>query len=155
MRDLEGLVLTPESESMNLTVDVIRFQDHNTGEYTDKIKGQRVVRLIDECGEERGELVWRLASGHTIEICEMEITRGEDHGQGLGTRLLEESIKDMQAFFSMNQNYEGPLRRIFLFTEASNDYARVFYKARGFSEEAVLQDFYDDGDAVLCILNLQ
>jgi ribosomal protein S18 acetylase RimI-like enzyme len=132
---------------------VIHFNEYN-GELKDKIEGQRVVLLMDEHDTERGSLVWRLASGHTVEITEFGIHTGEDHRQGWGTLLLNESLKDMHRFFENNPNYPKPLRRIFLFTEASNTGARAFYRARGFYEEVVLKDFYDDGDAVMCIMNV-
>ena len=33
--------------------------------------------------------------------------------------------------------------------------ARALYQACGFAEEAVLPDFYDDGDAILCVKVLE
>lgn len=139
---------------MNLKVETIPFKDHN-GELKDKIEGQRVVLLVDENGDPRGELVWRIASGYTVEICEFGIHREEDRRHGWGTKLLDEGLNDMREYFRNRLTRPHRFHRVWLLAEARNLIARVFYKARGFQEEAVLKDFYTDGDAVLCVMEVQ
>jgi len=129
-----------------MRTEIIHARDHLSDHYRDYLEGYRAVRLIDEEGCLRGELVWRLATGHTVEITEMGLFAEEDRGIGLGTRLLEAAIQDMQTYF---ERLEFPLRRIYLFCETINEEGRAFYEARGFRAAAVLEDFYGDGDAVL------
>lgn len=135
---------------MNLTVKKIQFRDHN-GELRDKIEGQRVLLLMDDQGIQRAELVWRIASGYTVEICEFFIHREEDQRQGWGTRLLNEAIADMKETFKNNTNYPGPLRLVWVLAERTNRVGRPFYEKSGFEEQTILKKFYDDGDAVLYV----
>ena len=133
---------------MNLTVKKIHFRDHN-GELKDKIEGQRVLLLVDGQDVERGELVWRVASGHTVEICEFFIHREEDQRQGWGTRLLNEALADVREFFQTSNIDPSLLRLIWVLTERTNSVGRAFYEKCGFVKKAILEDFYSDGDAVL------
>jgi hypothetical protein len=52
---------------------VVPAQLHRPDEYSDTFEGYRAVQLIDDSEEMRGELVWRLATGQTVEITEMGI----------------------------------------------------------------------------------
>ena len=128
--------------------------DYYEGGLADKIEGQRVVQLLDDDGSRLGMLAWRLASGHTVEITEMEIHSPENRRSGLGRQLLNQALGDMQEYFD-SIDYCGSFRRVWLITEASNDAARAFYQACGFWEETKLGDFYSDGDAVLCVLDVE
>ena len=92
--------------------------------------------------------MWRLATGHTIEITEIGLFQGEDRGRGLGTQLLTAAIEDMRSYL---RKMGSEMTRIYLFCEAKNEEARGFYEARGFHCEAVLPHFYDDDDAVLYV----
>lgn len=64
----------------------------------------------------------------------------EDYrGKGLGGRLIQ---------WAENQVREMGGRRIYVETSSRDQYAptRAFYATRGYSEEAVLKDFYAPGD---------
>ena len=133
---------------MDFTVKKLQFRDHN-GELKDKIEGQRVLLLVDDQDVERGELVWRIASGYTVEICEFFIHREEDQRKGWGTRLLNETLADVREFFQTRKIDPGLLRLIWVLTERTNNVGRAFYEKSGFVQKAILEDFYSDGDAVL------
>ena len=135
-------------ESIILQIEIIHARDHMPDHYAPYLDGYRAVRLIDEAGTIRGELVWCLATGHTIEITEMGLFQGEDRGRGLGTQLLTAAIEDMRSFL---HKIGSEMTRIYLYCEAKNKEARGFYEARGFNCEAVLQHFYDDGDAMFYV----
>ena len=139
---------------MELKTVVTDFKDH-LDDYADKIQGQRVVSLIDKDGEQRGELVWRVASGHTVEICEFGIHREGDRRQGWGTRLLNDGIADMEAFYATGMTRVRPLLRLWLLAESRNEIGRCFYEASGFVEATTLADFYSDGDAVLFVMDVK
>jgi ribosomal protein S18 acetylase RimI-like enzyme len=113
--------------------------------------GCRAIRIIDEFGELRGELVWRLATGQTVEITELGVFDEDDRRQGWGSRLLEAGLADIGAFFS-DKPYS--LRRVYLFCESVNEAGRAFYEYHGFAVTAVLKAFYDDCDAVLYVLDV-
>jgi ribosomal protein S18 acetylase RimI-like enzyme len=137
---------------MDLEVTVTSFAEHKQS-YKDKIEGQRVVSFVDDEGNQRAELVWRVASGYTVEICEFAINREEDRRQGWGTKLMDAGLADMREYF---ENLERPhsLLKVWLLAEERNSVARAFYKARGFEEVTILQDFYSDGDAVMCVMEV-
>jgi len=107
--------------------------------------------MIDESGRLRGELVWRLATGETVEITELGVFDESDRRQGWGTRLLEAGLADMAAFFC-DKPY--PLRRAYLFCESINEAGRAFYEHHGFVETAVVEGLYDSCDAVLYVLDV-
>jgi ribosomal protein S18 acetylase RimI-like enzyme len=129
-------------------VTIVDAGVHRPQEYADFFRGHRALALVDEAGRQRAELVWRLASGHTVEITEFGIFLPADRRQGWGTRLLEAGLADMQQFFT---GLGRPLRRVYAFCEATNQAGRAFYAARGFEEAARLPGFYHDGDAVLYV----
>jgi ribosomal protein S18 acetylase RimI-like enzyme len=64
----------------------------------------------------------------------------DSRGRGIGTRLLEESER---AIDSMGG------KRIYVETSSRTLYepTRAFYRARGYMEAAVLEDFYGPGDS--------
>ncbi len=130
-------------------INVIHACDHQPDHYRDYIDGQRALQLMDSQGRERGELVWRLATGHTVEITELGIYDPQDRRQGWGSKLLEAAMEDMRSFLGQR---EETLRRVYLFCEAKNVEARAFYEKQGFRLGALLENFYVDGDAALYIL---
>ena len=107
--------------------------------------------MVDDSGRLRGELVWRLATGQTVEITEMGVFDESDRRQGWGSRLLEAGLADMRAFFS-DKPY--PLRRVYLFCDSINEAGRAFYERHGFLVAAVLEAFYDYCDGVLYVLDV-
>lgn len=127
-------------------IEVVHAQNHMPNDYRDYLEGYRAARLLSEDGAILGELVWRVASGHNIEITEMGIFEGDNRRKGWGTRLLEAAFEDMRQYFS---HVEHALWKVFLFCEERNREGRAFYEARGFRLEAVLMDFYSDGNAVM------
>ena len=129
-----------------MRIEIIHARDHMPDHYRVYLDGYRAVRLLDGSGEVHGELVWRLATGHTIEITEIGLFREEDRGKGWGTKLLAAAMDDMRSYLS---RIGSPMTRIYLFCEAQNKEAKSFYEARGFSAEAVLLSFYGDDDAVV------
>jgi len=130
-----------------MKTDIVHAQDHMSDRYRDYLDGYRAIRLIDDEGVIRGELVWRLASRWraTVEIKEFGLFNPEDKRKGWGTKLLETAIKDMSDYIEqLNLGYR--FWRIYLFCEARNKEGQAFYQARGFQSEAVLKDFYGPGD---------
>jgi ribosomal protein S18 acetylase RimI-like enzyme len=107
--------------------------------------------MIDDSGRLRAELVWRLATGRTVEITEMGVFDESDRRKGWGSKLLEAGLADMRAFFS-GKPY--PLRRVYLFCDSINQAGRAFYERHGFVVAGVLEGFYDYCDAVLFVLDV-
>ena len=99
----------------DLEVDVVHATEHMPDHYRRYIDGWRAVRLTDAEGGIRGELVWRYATGDCVEITEFGIFNEDERRQGLGTRLLEAALRDMQGFA---QQIQRPVRLVYLFTEA-------------------------------------
>ena len=62
------------------------------------------------------------------------------------TRLLEAAFEDMRQYFV---KINHPLWKVYLFCEETNQEARRFYEANGFRLEAVLKNFWEDGNAVM------
>ena len=118
----------------------------------DFIEGYRAIQLIDDQGSMRGELVWRLAAGHTAEITELNIFESEDRRRGHGTTLLEAAIVDMREYFA---RIGHEFRRIYLFTGSRNTPARSFYEPRGFRSTAELEDFFYWDDAIMYVYSIQ
>ena len=136
----------------DLEVDVVHATEHMPDHYRRYIDGWRAVRLIDAEGEIRGELVWRYATGNSVEITEFGIFNEDERRHGLGTRLLEAALRDMQGFA---QQIQRPIRLVYLFTETRLGAARAFYEARGFHLCAELPDFYEEpGGCVMYALKL-
>lgn len=134
-----------------MRLDTVPAHAHRPEEYRDVFEGHRAIRLIDGSGRQRGELVWRLATGQTVEITEIGVFDASDRRQGWGTRLLEAGLADMQAFFC-DKAYG--LRRVYLFCESINEAGRAFYAHQGFLEAAVLEGFYETCDAILYVLDV-
>src|SRR5439155_17927793 len=122
-----------------LRFDIVSAQQHRPDYYADVFAGYRAVRLVDDGGQTRGELVWRLASGQSVEITEFGIYDEADRRRGWGTKLLNAGIADIGAFFK-DKSYR--LRRIYLFCDAINEPGRRFYEARGFKLATVISGFY-------------
>ena len=127
-------------------IDIVPAQNHMSDHYSDYLHGYRAVRLLEEDGTILGELVWRLASGHNIEITEFGIFEEANKRKGWGTQLLEAAFEDMRQYF-LKINH--PLWKVYLFCEEDNEEGRGFYESRGFRLEVVLNDFYPDGNAVM------
>ena len=114
--------------------------------YSDYLQGYRAVRLLEEDETILGELVWRVASGHNIEITEFGIFEEDNRRQGWGTQLLEAAFEDMRQYFV---KINHPLWRVYLFCEEDNEEGRGFYESRGFQLETLLKDFWADSNAVM------
>ena len=127
-------------------IDIVPGQSHMPDHYSDYLQGYRDLRLLKENGTILAELVWRVASGHNIEITEFGIFEEENRRQGWGTQLLEAAFEDMRQYFA---KINHPLRKVYLFCEEDNETARGFYESRGFLLEGVLKDFWADGNAVM------
>ncbi len=127
-------------------IDIVQAQDHMPDHYGDYLHGYRAIRLLKKDETIVGELVWRVASGHNIEITEFGIFEEDNRRQGWGTRLLEAAFENMREYFV---KINHPLWKVYLFCEERNEEGRGFYESRGFRLEAVLKDFYPDGDAVM------
>jgi ribosomal protein S18 acetylase RimI-like enzyme len=135
-----------------LRIEIVHAREHMPGHYQDYIDGQRALQLLDEQRHIRGELVWRVATGHTVEITEFGILNPKDRRQGWGSKLLQTALEDMRHYFD---KICKPLTRVYLFCEAKNVGARAFYEAHGFHLDALLKDFYPDGNAALYSLSVE
>lgn len=131
---------------------IVSANTHRPDEYSDTFEGYKAVQLFDDSGEMRGELVWRLATGQTVEITELAILDESHRRRGWGSKLLEVGLRSIREFFA-GKPY--PLRRIYVFCDSINQPARAFYEAHGFRLEAVLSGFYHYCDAVLYVLNVE
>ena len=127
-------------------IDIVHAQNHMPDHYGDYLHGYRAIRLLEKDETIVGELVWRVVSGRNIEITEFGIFEEDNRQQGWGTRLLEAAFEDMREYFV---KINHPLWKVYLFCEERNEEGRGFYESRGFRLEAVLKDFYPDGDAVM------
>ena len=127
-------------------IDIVHAQNHIPNHYSDYLQGYRAVRLLKEDRTILGELVWRVASGHNIEITEFGIFEKDNRRKGWGTRLLEAAFEDMRQYFA---KINHPLWKVYLFCEETNQEARKFYEAKEFQLETLLKDFYPDSDAVI------
>lgn len=134
--------------AVSMHTRIVSVSEHRPNHYADFINGYRAVQLLDDNENMRGELVWRLAAGHTAEITELNIFEPGDRGQGLGSMLLAAAIADMREYFS---TIKKPLRRIYLFTDNRNEQARAFYEAHGFYLVKKLDGFFWWDDAVFYV----
>ena len=100
----------------------------------------------------RGELVWRLAAGHTAEITELNVYDSNDRRCGFGTILLDAAITDMHEYFA---KIGHELRRVHLFTNRRNTPARRFYESRGFRVVAELEDFFWWDGAIMYVRSIE
>ncbi|MFC1525901.1 GNAT family N-acetyltransferase [Candidatus Latescibacterota bacterium] len=135
-----------------MRIDTVHMRDHLPDGNQDYINGYRALRLVDDEGELRGELVWRLAGRWNMrfEVKEMGIYRPADRRKGWGTKLMQAGIEDMIAFTDSLDRGHSPWLA-YLFCEEENTGARAFYRSCGFTEGALLPDFDGPGDAaVLC-----
>ncbi len=69
-------------------IDIVPAQNHIPDHYSDYLQGYRAVRLLAEDSTILGELVWRVASGHNIEITEFGIFEEENKRKGWGTQAV-------------------------------------------------------------------
>lgn len=132
--------------------EIVHAREHRPKQYQDYIDGQRALKIVDKNGRERAELVWRLATGHTVEITEFGIYNPNDRRHGLGAKLLKAALEEMRSFL---EKQGKALRCVYLFCEETNKIARTFYEKQGFTLGAVLKNFYHDGDAALYVLLLE
>lgn len=140
-----------ENEEKGVKVEVVDARGHRLEEYENYFRGYKALQLMDDAGRMRGELVWRLATGHTVEITEFGIYDPQDRRQGWGTLLLGAGLKTMMKFFD---GLEGDLRRVYAFCDSTNVAGRAFYEARGFRPEAELEGFYSYCNAILYVRRL-
>ncbi|MCC7408743.1 MAG: GNAT family N-acetyltransferase, partial [Phycisphaeraceae bacterium] len=120
-------------------------------DYADTFAGYKAIRLLDDQGVVRGEFVWRLAHGQSVEVTEFGIYQPEDRRKGWGTALLEAGIASIREFFK-DKPYK--LRRVYLFCDSINKPGRAFYEARGFSAAVTLPAFYHYCDSVLYVRDM-
>lgn len=88
-------------------------------------------------GDERDFLVWREASGGTVEI--FDIAVGSERRVGNGRRMVEMLLETLA----------GKVHLVWAITRMSNEIAKEFYAGLGFRIIAVLGRFYVEEDAVL------
>ena len=130
----------------------VEARTHRPDEYSDVFDGYKAVQLVDGSGRIQGELVWRLATGNTVEITELGVFDESLRRKGWGTRLLDAGLESIRSFFA-HKTYR--LRRLYVFCDAINDPARAFYKAHGFELACVIPGFYHYCDAALYVLDVE
>lgn len=135
-----------------MKIQIVEAQNHRLEEYAEVFEGYKALQLLDDIGKIRGELVWRLAHGRSVEITEFSIFNASDRRQGLGSKLMSEGFKSMQEFFR-DKNYK--LKRIYLYCESRNVPARALYEKHGFKAECTLKDYYFYCDAVLYVRSIE
>jgi len=135
-----------------LRFEVVDARHHRPDYYAGVFAGYKAIRLIDDRGRTRGELVWRLATGQTVEITEFGIYDEADRRQGWGTQLLEAGLASMREFF-VGKPYK--LRRIYVFCDSINEQGRRFYEAHGFELTAILPRFYHYCDAAMYVRDME
>jgi GNAT superfamily N-acetyltransferase len=135
----------------SFSVRDLAAREHLPEQYADWLEGYRALQVVDAGGRLRGELVWRLATGHTVEITEFGVLLPEDRRQGLSTRLLEAGLTSMRRFCAAR---DIRLRRVYAFCESVNRPGRAFYEARGFRLQAMLEGLYHDCDAALYVMDV-
>ena len=126
--------------------------EHLPEQYANWYEGYRAPQVVDNEGMMRGELVWRLATGQTVEITEFGIIRPEDRKQGLGIRLLGAGLASMRQFSAARGIR---LRRIYAFCDSINESGRAFYEARGFRLRTILKGFYHCCDAASYVRDVE
>ncbi|MDE0556343.1 MAG: hypothetical protein OXI24_19185 [Candidatus Poribacteria bacterium] len=63
-------------------INIVPAQNHISDHYSDYLQGYRAVRLLAENGTILGECVWRVVSGHNIEITELGIFEEDNKRKG-------------------------------------------------------------------------
>lgn len=134
-----------------MKTECIHATEHMPEVYRKHFDGYRAVRLFGDDGRMTAELVWRLASGDTVEILDFGVFDDDDRRRGLGTKLFKEALTDIRDFF---EQYNLKPWRIYVFCEQGNTASRAFYEFRGFKLIATLKDFYRDGSAVMYSLDI-
>jgi ribosomal protein S18 acetylase RimI-like enzyme len=129
---------------------IVRAEEHRLDEYADVFDGYKAVQLLDDSGRLQGELVWRLATGNTVEITELGVLDESLRRKGWGSRLLEAGLESMRDFFA-DKPYR--LRRVYVFCDSVNRGARAFYETHGFELACTLRGFYHYCDAALYVLD--
>lgn len=78
------------------------------------------------------------------ELAELDriVVNKENRGKRIGEKLVENLIKDAQAYFKKNG---FRLRKLYLMSHANNKEAHKFYKKMGFKLEAILKAHYYKG----------
>ncbi len=136
-----------------MKIDIVHATEHMPDQYRDYLEGYRAIRLIDEAGEIRAELVWRLASrwNALFEIKELGVFSESDRRKGWATQLLDAALQDMRDFLHRVELGYRPWR-VYLFCETRNQAGRGFYEARGFDVAAEVKGLYGPGqgeDAIM------
>jgi GNAT superfamily N-acetyltransferase len=127
-------------------------REHQPEQYANWYEGYRALQVVDDEGTLHGELVWRLATGQTVEITEFGIIQPEDRRHGLGTRLLEAGLASMRRFSAARGIR---LRRVYAFCDSINESGRAFYEARGFQLQIILKGFHHYCDAALYVRDME
>jgi ribosomal protein S18 acetylase RimI-like enzyme len=138
-------------DAKGFSIRELAAREHLPEQYANWYEGYRALQVVDNEGTLRGELVWRLATGQTVEITEFGIIRPEDRRQGLGTRLLEAGLVSMRRFSAAR---DIRFRRVYAFCDSINESGRAFYEARGFRLQSILKGFYHYCDAALYVLDV-
>lgn len=139
-------------ESSVMRFVIVEARTHRPDEYADVLNGYKAVQLVDGAGRIQGELVWRLATGNTVEITELGVFDESLRRKGWGTKLLDAGLESIRSFFA-DKTYR--LRRLYVFCDAINGPARAFYEAHGFELACVLPGLYHYCDAALYVLDVE
>ena len=139
-------------DTQGFSIRELAAREHLPEQYANWYDGYRALQVVDNEGTLRGELVWRLATGQTVEITEFGIIRSEDRRQGLGTRLLESGLASMRRFCDARGIR---LRRVYAFCDSINEPGRAFYEARGFRLQTILKGFYHYCDAAFYVRDME
>jgi GNAT superfamily N-acetyltransferase len=139
-------------DATTFSIRELPAREHQPEQYANWYEGYRALQVVDNGGSLRGELVWRLATGETVEITEFGVIRPEDRRRGLGTRLLEAGLASIRRFSAARGIR---LRRVYAFCDSINEPGRAFYEARGFRLQTILKGFYHYCDAALYVRDVE
>jgi ribosomal protein S18 acetylase RimI-like enzyme len=86
---------------------------------------------------ENDHLIYRIGSGDTVEILDIQVM--SKRRMGIGRRMVSKLLADLPP----------TIKLVYAFTRSSNEISQEFYKGIGFRCVAVARKFYQGEDSIL------